>query len=151
MVVPNSPVGNTASITKLEIEWSGNIVSVLWREEGYTVKCSLSTREILRAEPGGFTEGSGYISLYILTWVTIQSFSMSKSYTDSMVHPGRAILKSWYPYWSGSWGYNLPYCLVDKAIWVLIDPVENSVVTAVWNTHGQESNTIRGKFQYYSF
>ena len=26
-------------------------VSVLWREEGYTVKYSLSTREIMRAEP----------------------------------------------------------------------------------------------------
>ena len=52
-------------------------VSVLWREEGYTVKYSLSRREIPRAEPEGFPEGSGYISQYILTWVTIQTISFS--------------------------------------------------------------------------
>ena len=40
------------------------IVSVLWREEGYTVKYSLSTREIPRAELEGFPKGSGYI-LYV--------------------------------------------------------------------------------------
>ena len=38
------------------------IISVLGREEGCTVKFSLSTREIVRAEPEGFPEGSGYIS-----------------------------------------------------------------------------------------
>ena len=32
-------------------------VSVVWREKGYTVKYSLSTREIPRAEPEGFPEG----------------------------------------------------------------------------------------------
>ena len=46
------------------------IVSVLGQEEGYAVKYSLSPREILREE----AEGSGYISQYILTGVTIQTF-----------------------------------------------------------------------------
>ena len=32
------------------------IVSVLWREEGYTVKYSLSPKKILRAEPKGFSK-----------------------------------------------------------------------------------------------
>ena len=32
-----------------------------------------------------------------------------------------------------------------------IDPVENSVVAALGNTYGQESNTRRVKFQYYTF
>ena len=64
-------------------------VSVLWQEEGYTVKYSLSTREIARAEP----EGSSYISPYIPTWVIIQTFSISKSYTSSIVLPDRAILE----------------------------------------------------------
>ena len=40
------------------------IVSVLRR---YTVKYSLSSREIPRAKPKGFSEGSGYISQYIPT------------------------------------------------------------------------------------
>ena len=43
--------------------------SVLWREEGYTVKYSLSPRD--------FPEGSGYISPYIPTRVTIQTFSIT--------------------------------------------------------------------------
>ena len=34
------------------------------REEGYIMKYSLSPREILRAKPKGFSEGSGYISSY---------------------------------------------------------------------------------------
>ena len=41
------------------------------------MKYSLSPREIPRAKPEGFPEGSGYISLYILTIVTIQTFSMT--------------------------------------------------------------------------
>jgi hypothetical protein len=57
------------------------------------VKYSLSTREILRAEPEGFPEGSGYISPYIPTRVIIQTFSISKSFTSSIVLPGRAILE----------------------------------------------------------
>ena len=57
------------------------------------MKYSLSTREILRAEPKGFPKGSGYISPYIPTQVILQTFSISKSYTSSIVLPGRAILK----------------------------------------------------------
>ena len=34
-------------------------------------------REILRAEPEGFPEGSGLISLYIMTLVTIQTISIT--------------------------------------------------------------------------
>ena len=41
------------------------------------MKYSLSPREIPRAEPKGFPEGSGYISQYIPTRVTIQTFSFS--------------------------------------------------------------------------
>ena len=66
------------------------IVSLLWREEGYMVKYSLSTREILRPEPKGFPEGSGYISPYILTSVIIQTFSIIYF---QYVLPGRAILE----------------------------------------------------------
>ena len=57
------------------------------------MKYSLSTREILRAEPKGFPQGSGYISLYILTRVIVHTFSISKSYTSSIVLSGRAILE----------------------------------------------------------
>ena len=38
------------------------------------MKYSLSQREILRATPKRFLEGSGYISSYIATPVTIQTF-----------------------------------------------------------------------------
>ena len=54
-------------------------------------------------------------------------------------------------YGSDSWGYIFLYCPVDEAIQVCIDPVENSVVAALGNTHGQESNTRRVKFQSYPF
>ena len=50
-------------------------------------------------------------------------------------------------YWYGSWGYFFPYCPVDKAIQVRKDPVENSVVAALGNTHNHGSNTRRVKFQ----
>ena len=52
-------------------------VSILWQEEGYTVKYGLSPKEIPRANPKGFPEGSGYISPYIPTRVTIQTFSIT--------------------------------------------------------------------------
>ena len=32
------------------------------------------------------------------------------------------------------WGYIFSYCPVDEALWVCIDPVENSVVAALGNT-----------------
>ena len=34
---------------------------------------------------------------------------------------------------------------------VRIDPIEDSVVAALGNTHGQESNNKRDKFQYNTF
>ena len=41
------------------------------------MKYSMSLREIPRAKPQGFPEGSGYISSYIPTQVTIQTFSIT--------------------------------------------------------------------------
>ena len=41
------------------------------------MKYTLNLREILRAELKRFSEGSGYISTYILTRVTIQTFSIT--------------------------------------------------------------------------
>ena len=43
------------------------------------MKYRLSLREIPMAEPKGFLEGSGDISLYTLTRVTIQSFSITST------------------------------------------------------------------------
>ena len=43
------------------------------------MKYRLSPREILRAEPEGFPEGSGDISSYTPTRVTIQSFSITST------------------------------------------------------------------------
>ena len=56
-----------------------------------------------------------------------------------------------YTYCSGSWGYIFPYCPADKPICARIDPVENSAVAALENTHSWESDTRRVKFQYYNF
>ena len=53
------------------------------------MKYSLSPR----AEPKGFPEGSGYISPYIPPLVIIQTFSISKRNTSSIVLPGRAVLE----------------------------------------------------------
>ena len=57
------------------------------------MKYSLSPKDIPRAKAERFSEGSGYISRYIPTQVIIQSFSISKSYTSSIVLPGRATLE----------------------------------------------------------
>ena len=43
------------------------------------MKYRLSPREIPRAEPEGFPEGSGDISSYTPTQVTIQSFSITST------------------------------------------------------------------------
>ena len=85
---------------------------------------------------------------YIPTWVRIQTFSISKSYTSSIVLPGRPILEELILCIGLAAGaIFFPYCSVDDAIWVRIDPVENSVVAALGNKHGQDSNTRRVKFQ----
>ena len=64
------------------------------------MKYSLSPREILRAKPNGFPEGSGYISVYILTQVTIQTFSIT---TTALFFLEINIGRVDYPYCSGSW------------------------------------------------
>ena len=43
-------------------------------------------------EPEGFPEGPGNFSPYIPTWVIIQAFSISKSYTSSIILHGRSLL-----------------------------------------------------------
>ena len=48
-------------------------------------------------------------------------------------------------------GVYFPVLPIDEAIRVRIDPVKNSVVAALGNMHGQESNTGRVKFQNYPF
>ena len=58
------------------------------------MKYSMSMREIPRAEPEGFPEGSGYISPYIPTPVIIRTSIISKNHTSSIVLPGRAILEN---------------------------------------------------------
>ena len=53
--------------------------------------------------------------------------------------------------WNFPNGTMWQYCPVDEAVWVRSDPVENSVVAALGNTHVQESDTRRIKFKYYPF
>ena len=48
-----------------------------------------SLREIPSAKPKEFPEGSGYISLYFLTRVTLQTFSIK----FGIVLPGRSVLQ----------------------------------------------------------
>jgi hypothetical protein len=57
------------------------------------MKYKVSLREISRAEPNFFPEGSGHILTLIPTLVIIQIFSISKTYTPSIVLPGRAIME----------------------------------------------------------
>ena len=68
-----------------------NTVSVLWQKDGYILEYSLRLREIPRAKPKGFPEGSGYISVYFLTWVTIQTFSITN---PALTFPGDQYWKS---------------------------------------------------------
>ena len=97
-----------------------SFVSVFWQEEGYMMKYSLSSREIPRAKPKGFPEGSGYISLYILTWVTIQTFSIT---TLALTVLGDQYWKSWFSVLLCLLGNTRKYCPVDWAIlesWIWI-------------------------------
>ena len=88
------------------------------------VKYYLGTREIQRAEPEGFPE------LYF-QYCPIWQGNIGK--VDS-------------PYQYGSWDYIFPYCQVDEATWVRKHPVDDSVLAALGNTHGQESKNRRVKF-----
>ena len=49
----------------------------LYCDEGYTVKYNLILRESPSADPKGLSKGSGCISLYIPTQVTILKFSFT--------------------------------------------------------------------------
>ena len=81
-------------------ECSMSIESFLWWDEGYTEKYSLSLWKILRAKPEGFPEGTGYISSYIPTWVTIDTFSITTSAVSFLeINIGRV----YSPYCSISW------------------------------------------------
>ena len=67
------------------------------------MKYSMSPREIPRAKPKGFPEGLGYISLYILTRVTIQTFSIKTPALSFLeINIGRV---------------DSPYCSDSWAIW----------------------------------
>ena len=85
-------------------------VTVLWREEGCTMKYSLNQREILWAKPEEVPKGSGYISLYFLTWVTIQTFSITYAALPFLEDQ---YWKSWFSVLLGNTG---KYCPVDWAI-----------------------------------
>ena len=69
------------------------IASVLWREEGYTMKNSLRQREIPGAMSEVFCKGSGNIWSYIPTWITIQTFSIT---TSALTFLGDQYWKSWF-------------------------------------------------------
>ena len=104
----------------------GNDVSVLWREEGYTVKYSLSTREIPRDFPRAQAIFHGISQLetkcrhsqFMIIILSVMSFLVGQ------------YCKSWFSLLVWQLGYIFLYCPVDEAIWVHIDPVENSVVAA---------------------
>ena len=57
------------------------------------MKYSLSTREIWKARPKGVPKELRLYFTVSPTLVKIQTFSISKSYTSSIVLPGRAILE----------------------------------------------------------
>ena len=129
MTESNSALMWTGSVVSLYwilyIKWCANIVSVLWREEGYTMKYSLSPREIPRSKPeghseikargkfwswssrevpsskpDGFLEGSCYISLYFPTRVKIQTSQLLlQLWPDWEMYIGRVD----YQYCSDGW------------------------------------------------
>ena len=64
------------------------------------MKYCLSPREIQRAKPEGFPKGRGYISSYILTEVTLQTFLITNPALAFMeINIGRVHS----PYCSNSW------------------------------------------------
>ena len=109
------------------------IISVLWRQDGYTVIYSLSPREIPRAEPEVFPEGSGYISPYILTWVIIQTLSILKSHTSNMSFLLWQYWKSWFSVLVWQLGYIFPWH-VTRDTWHMTH-------TVVW-TFSQNFNSL---------
>ena len=102
-------------------------ILLLWQEEGYMLKYSLSTRELPRAEPNGFPEGSSYILPYIPTWVIIQTFSISKSYTSVLSCLVAKYWKQWFsilvwklelyfPVLPSRWSNIVPY-IPSRELW----------------------------------
>ena len=84
------------------------------------MKYSLGLREILRAKPEGFPEGSGYISSYIPTRVTIQTFSITAL---ALTVLGDQYWKSWFSVLLCLLDNTGKYCPVDWAIlesWIWI-------------------------------
>ena len=82
-------------------------MSVLWLKSGYTVKYSLSPREIPRAPPKGFPSGSGYISPYIPPFVIIQI-----QYTGCMnTWRRKKYLQLWTQYEANPPDYFFLFCL----------------------------------------
>ena len=93
--------------------FDSNTESVLWREEVYTMKYTLSLREIPRAKPEGFPEGLGYIPSYFQTRVTIQTFLIT---TSALTFLGDQYWKSWFFVLLRQLDNTKKYFLVDWAI-----------------------------------
>ena len=102
---------------------------------------------------GGISPGLKlYLSMYPNLSRTTDIFFLSKSYTPSVVLPGRAILeKLILCIGLAALAIFSRICPVDDAIQVRIDPVENYIVAALGITHGEKSNIRRVEFQYYPF
>ena len=91
------------------VDYTKHCISVLWQEEGYTMKYRLS----LRAKPKGFPEGLGYISSYFPTLVTKQTFSIT---TQALTFLGVQYWKGWFSELLRQLGNTGKYCPVDQAI-----------------------------------
>ena len=77
------------------------------------MKYSVSRREILKAKPKVFPEGSGYISSYFLTRVTIQTFLITN---PTLTFLGDQYWKSLFTVLLLQVGNTGKYCPVDLAI-----------------------------------
>ena len=103
----------------------------MWQEEGYTIKYSLSQREIQRAKPEGFSQGSGYISSYIPTRVTKQTFSIiTPELTFLEINIGRFDS----PYCSDSWAIreNIAQLIESKSSILYCLVIEKEMYRTSW-------------------
>ena len=101
------------------------------------MKHRLSTREIRGNGAQGISRG---LRLFFTLYPDLSHYTDFLLMEELILCIGMAIRAIFFP-----------YCPLDEAIQVRIVPVENSVVAALGNTHVQESNTRRVKFQYYPF
>ena len=84
------------------LKFHNNWMGLFWREEGCTMKYSLSSKEIPRAKREGFPENLGYILWYISNWVTIKPFSITTPALSFLeINIGRV---------------DIPYCSDNSAI-----------------------------------